>query len=161
MNESNGRNIQGKTCAWTQHDLCICLHRCMCEYHKHTPTCNSTSASVYASVYYNFQGFQTTLLKRPGPEWMAQLKTLVTDDISRDQTNSVPPLPPIPQIVWKAQDEYLHGWMSFPYKPLTPQPLSWHPCRLSVAFSFKGPGLKAHSLWSLHVWICKIYLWVN
>lgn len=66
-----------------------------------------------------FQGFQAALLKRPGPEEMAQLKTLVTDDICRDQTDSV--LPPIPQIVWRAQGEYLHGWMSFPYKPLTLQ----------------------------------------
>lgn len=42
-----------------------------------------------------FQGFQAALLKRPGPEVMAQLKTLVTDDICRDQTDSVlPPHPP-------------------------------------------------------------------
>lgn len=43
-----------------------------------------------------FQGFQAALLKRPGPEEMAQLKTLVTDDICRDQTDSV--LPPSPKL---------------------------------------------------------------
>lgn len=36
-----------------------------------------------------FQGFQTDLPERPGLEQIAQLKTLVTDDINRDQTDSV------------------------------------------------------------------------
>lgn len=71
--------------------------------------------------------------------------------------------PPIPQIVWRAQGEYLHGWMSFPYKPLTLQPLSWSGCRLSIAFSGKGAALLSqyHPLCSLHLWNCKIQLWVN
>lgn len=47
-----------------------------------------------------------------------KLETVVTDDISRYQADSVIPFP---QIVWNAEDEYLHGWMGFPYKPFTPQ----------------------------------------
>lgn len=63
---------------------------------------------------------------------MAQLKTVVTDDISRYQTDSV--LSPSP----KMSQEYLHGWMSFPYKPFTPQPLRSAEYRLSVAHFFKS-----------------------
>lgn len=67
----------------------------MCKYHARTPKCKFTCASecvCNVSVCYKsatLQGFQTALLKRPGPERRAQLKTLVTDDISRDQTDSV------------------------------------------------------------------------
>ncbi len=86
------KNIQrqSETCGDTKYYLCICSHGCMCECHARTPTCKYTCASVYVyiSMYQlRFQGFQTGLLKRPGPERMAELKTLVTDDISRDQTN--------------------------------------------------------------------------
>lgn len=141
-----------------KHYRCIRFHGCVCQCHEHTPTRKCTHASMCAwcvSGHYKsavlfkvFQGHQS-------------LKTLVTDDICRDQTDSV--LPPIPQIVWRAQGEYLHGWMSFPYKPLTLQPLSWSGCRLSIAFSGKGAALLSqyHPLCSLHLWNCKIQLWVN
>lgn len=48
-----------------------------------------TCASVCIANLQCFQCFQTALPERPGPEQIAQLKTLVTDDISRDQTDSV------------------------------------------------------------------------
>ncbi len=59
---------------------------------------------------------------------MAQLKTLVTDDISRDQTDSMStpsaPPPPIPKICLESTRGIFTWLDGFPYKPLTLQALS-------------------------------------
>lgn len=64
----------------------VCMEVCVNIMHA-LPHAN---IHVQVCVYYKSASFQTALLKRPGPERMAQLKTLVTDDISRDQTDSPP-----------------------------------------------------------------------
>lgn len=86
-----------------------------------------------------FQGFQAALLKRPGPEEMAQLKTLVTDDICRDQTDSVLP-PPSPKLSGEHRGNiYMAGWAF-----LINHSLSSHSADQGAVFQWPSPAKVQH-----------------
>lgn len=77
---------------------CVCLYVCVYAGVSACIACTHANMHVQACACVTnqlpFQGFPTAALNRPGLERVAQLKTLMTDDISRDQTDSAAAQPP-------------------------------------------------------------------
>lgn len=136
----DGLKVKAKQMEQTKDYLCMGV--CVYVLHMRVHTNIHVQLCLCACItnQQNLSRFSQSHSERFGPERMAQLKTVVTDDISRDQTESVlPPPHHIPQYVWRAQEEYLHGSISFHYKPPDPQTLI-QPC-----FQLPSP-LKVHSV---------------